>query len=414
MTTRVRTLCTAAVLLAMVWLAGCDHYNCTSGATFGNASCTATGSGLSQGGGTTNATAAFAFAVDEAGTIDGYTVTSGSAPTFGPTSPYTAPTVPTNQEGAGAVVAQAQYLYVAFAGTGQIYGYTISSSGGLTSISNSPFPASFLVGEPAGGLWSMITNPAGTLLFMTDSSGMSVHVYSIGSGGVLTQVSGSPFSVPFFPGNLATDGLGKYLYVNDNTNPTAVAAYTIGSSGSLSAVTGSPFSYPMVQLQGDPSGKFMIGVQQNTFGLNDLYVFSITQSGTSAGAITPVSGSPFTTTYVPTSFAMQPNAGGTLIYTFSENATQTGYNPIEGYVLNTSTGALSAATGSPFSGVSGGFWGQFDQSGTNLLVYGGVINNGVVTTYLGALSVGSGGALTQPTSQLTIPSPGFWTVTDPN
>jgi len=226
-------------------------------------------------------------------------------------------------------------------------------------------------------------------------------------------VSGSPFAVPLFPGNLGIDGLGKYLYVTDNINPTEVAAYAIGSSGSLTAVLGSPFSYPMVQTQGDASGKFLIGVQQNTFGFNDVYVFSITQSGSNAGAITPVSGSPFTTTYVPYSFAVQPNSGGTLIYTFGENATQTGYNPIEGYELNTTSGALTVASGSPFSGVSAGFWGQFDQSGQNLVVYGGVINNGTITTYLGALSVGTGGTLTQPTSQLTIASPGFWAVTDP-
>jgi 6-phosphogluconolactonase len=411
MTTRVRTLCVGAVVLATMWLAGCGHYTC--GATFGNSSCTASGSGLSQGGNGTNSTAAFAFAVDEAGTIDGYTLaTGGTSPTFGPTSGYTAPTVPTNQEGSGAVIAQEQYLYVAFAGTGQIYGYTIGTGGGLTSM-GSPFSASYLVGEPSGGLWSMITNPAGTFLFMVDTSGMSVHVYQIGTGGALTQVAGSPFAVPFFPGNLGTDGLGKYLYVSGNTNPTAVAAFTIGTNGSLTAVPGSPFSYPMIQAQGDASGKFLIGVQQNTFGFSDLYVFSITQSGSTAGAITPVTGSPFATTYVPYSFAVQPNSNGNLIYTFGENATQTGYNPIEGYQLNTTSGALTLANGSPFSGISSGFWGQFDQSGQNLLVYGGVVNNGTVTTYLGALSVGSEGALTQPTSQLTIASPGFWAVTDP-
>jgi hypothetical protein len=142
-------------------------------------------------------------------------------------------------------------------------------------------------------------------------------------------------------------------------------------------------------------------------------VFSITQAGSSAGAITPVSGSPFPTRYVPISFAVQPNSGGTLIYTFSENATQTGYNPIEGFQLDTTSGALTVATGSPYSGISSGFWGQFDQSGTNLVVYGGVANGSTVTTYLGALSVGSGGVLTQPTSQLTLASSGYWAVTDP-
>lgn len=411
MTMKFRALWVVGVLMAAMWLAGCGHPTCSVGR---GTTCSANGGGGSRsgGGGGTSSTAAFAFAVDEAGTIDGYTLTTaGTSPTFGPTTGFTAPTVPSNTEGSGMVVAQSKYLYSAFPGTGQIYAFTIDSSGGLSPISGSPFTASFLVGEPSGGLWSMITNPSGTFLFMADTSGMSVHVYQIGSNGVLTQASGSPFAVPFFAGNLGTDGLGKFLYVTDNFNPTEVAAYAIASSGSLTAVPGSPFVYPMVQVQGDASGKFLIGVQQSTYGLNALYVFNITQSGSSAGAIAPVSGSPFATTYVPITFAVQPNSGGTLIYTFSENATQTGFNPIEGFQLNTTTGALTVANGSPYTGVSGGFSGQFDQSGANLLVYGDLSNGSSVT--LGALSVGSDGTLTQPTTELTLATPGFWAVTDP-
>ncbi len=413
MTTKVRALWITAMLVTTMLSVGCGHYTC--GATFGASSCTASGSGISQTGGNgTSSNAAFAFAVDHGGTIDGFTLTAGgTSPSFGPTNGFTAPTVPSNQDGSGMVVAQSLYLYVSFPGTGQIFGYTIGTGGGLTAITGSPFSAPFLIGEPSAGLWSMITNPAGTLLFMVDTSGMSVHVYQIGSGGALTQVSGSPFSVPFFPGNLGTDGQGKYLYVTTNVNPSAVAAFTIGSSGTLTPVPGSPYAYPMQQVRGDASGKYLIGVRNNTVGVNAVYVFSIAQSGSNAGAIAPVTGSPFATTFVPFSFAVQPNTGGTLVYTFSINATQTGYNPIEGFQLNTTSGALTAATGSPYSGVSNGFWGQFDQSGTLLFVNGGVINGSTVTTYLGAMSVGSDGVLTQPTSQLTLATSGFWTVTDP-
>lgn len=410
---KVWTICIAAIVIATIWTVGCGHYICSEGATFGG-TCTASAPGLSQSGTGTSTAAVFAFAVDRAGTIDGLTLTGGSnSPSFGPTANYTGPTVPTNSDGSGMVVAQSQFLYVAFPGTGQIFGYTVGSGGGLTAISGSPFNATFLVGEPSAGLWSMITNPAGTFLFMVDTSGMSVHVYQIGTGGALTQVSGSPFAVPFFPGNLGTDGQGKYLYVTQNTNPSQVAAFTISSSGSLTAVPGSPYAYPMQQVQGDGSGKFLIGVQKNTFGVNALYVFSIAQSGSNAGAIAPVAGSPFSTTYVPNSFAVQRNTNGTFLYTFSINATQTGYNPVEGFSLNTTSGALTMLSGSPFSGLSDGFWGQFDQSGSNLFVYGGVINGNTVTTYLGALSVSSTGVLTQPTSQATLASSGFWTVTDP-
>jgi hypothetical protein len=263
----------------------------------------------------------------------------------------------------------------------------------------------------------MITNPAGTLLFVENTSGQVVYVYQIGSGGVLTAVSGSPFPIPLFPGNLATDGLGKYLYVTQDlggTNSSKVAAFSISSSGSLTSVPGSPFAYPMWQVQGDPSGNYLIGTSSSDTGDSHLYVFSIAQSGTSAGAITPVAGSPFTTTYSPFAIAVQPNSGGNLVYSFSINATDTGFNPIEGYQLSSSTGALTALSGSPFSNLSDGSWAQFDQSGQFLFPHSVVVdeNTGVATTTLGVLDVGSGGILTQPISPVTLANEGFWVVTD--
>lgn len=315
------------------------------------------------------------------------------------------------------VVAQTQFLYTAFAVTGQIFGWTIGSGGGLTAITGSPFSAPYLVGSVEGGTQSMITNPAGTLLFVENTSGQVVYVYQIGSGGVLTAVSGSPFPIPVFPGNLATDGLGKYLYITQDlggTNSSKVAAFSISSSGSLTSVPGSPFAYPMWQVQGDPSGNYLIGTSSSDTGDPHLYVFGIAQSGTSAGAITPVAGSPFPTTYSPFAIAVQPNSGGNLVYSFSINATDTGFNPIEGYQLSSSTGALTALSGSPFSNLSDGSWAQFDQSGQFLFPHSVVVDEttGVATTTLGILDVGSGGILTQPISPVTLANEGFWVVTD--
>ncbi len=413
MTKLVRTGLMLIAAVAMMGLASCDHYVCTSGANFGNSTCTAGPLSLGGGGGGSTNTA-FAFAVDEAGTIDSFTLNT-SANTFQATTGYIGPTVPQNEEGSGMVVAQKKFLYAAFPGTGQIYGWSIGSGGGLTAISGvSPFDAPYLIGAPSGGSQSMITNPAGTLLFVDDTSVEGVYVYQIGSSGALSVVNGSPFPVPFFPGNLTTDGLGKYLYVATETNGNQIAAYSIGSSSSsspgvLTAVSGSPFSYAMLQVQGDPSGNYLIGIT----GISaDLYVFSIAQSGTSAGAITQV-GLPVLTQYSPYSIAVQPNSGGNLVYSFSINGDDTGYNPIEGYQL-TSTGGLTRLSGSPFSNVSDGSSAQFDQSGQFLFPYSTVVNQGtgVVTITLGVDDVGSGGALTQPISPATFATLGVWAVTD--
>jgi hypothetical protein len=424
MTMRVRTGFVAFVVLALMGLAGCGHYICSQGANFGSASCTAAGGGLGAGGGSGAANAAFVYAIDQAGTIDGFTLDT-TAGTFAATANYTAPVIPTNSGGVGMVVAQKTFLYAGFGSVGELFGWSIdSSSGGLTSIAGvNPLSAPFLDNFGAGvGQANMITNPAGTMLFISDTTQSGIYVYTIGSGGVLTLVAGSPFSVPFEPMNLATDGMGKYLYaINGDFNThtgSEIAAFTIGSGGTLAPVAGSPFVFPMWQVQGEPTGQYLIGTSGKTMfydGIDDdhLYVFSITQSGASAGALTQV-GTPIVTAYSPFSIATQSNASGNLVYSFSFNDTATGFNGVEGYEIS-STGALSLVQGSPFSNVAEGSWGQFDQSGAFLFVWSSVFNQstGTVVTQLGPDDVGSGGLLTQPISTLTLASEGFWVVTDP-
>jgi len=428
MTIRVRALL-VAVATATILLAGCDHYVCTSGATFGNSSCTASSSGLGGTGSGGNGSAAYVYAVDEGtngaanGTIDGYALDT-TAVTFGPIASYTAPTVPLNTGGTGMVVAQGTYLYAAFGATDQIFGWTISSTGALTSIAGTPITSPAAGGYIGGvGQDNMITNPAGTLLFISDAATDSIYVYSIGSGGVLTQV-GTPVSCPstFTPMNLATDGLGKYLYVIDGFYGThqgaKVAAFSIGTGsnlGVLNAVSGSPFSFPMWQLKGEPTGKYLVGTSGSSVlysGQDDpkLYVFSITQTGTNAGAITQVgteatNGSPF-------SIAMQSNANGSLVYAFGIQDSDQGFDEIEGFSIS-SSGGLTPANGEPFS-LGEGSWGQFDQSGALLFTYASFldINTNTIVTQISPLSVGSGGMLTEPTSNTTLVTPGFWAVAD--
>ncbi len=411
--------------LAIMGLAGCDHYNCGSAANFGASSCTAGTGGLGQGGGGSTS-AAFVFAVDQAGatggttgTIDGYTLNT-TASTFAATTSYTAPTIPLGDAGVGMVVAQSQYLYAGFGSTEQLYGWTVSASGGLTSITGSPYAESYMSGVGGGVATSgMITNPAGTLLFIADTANDRIYVYQIGSSGALTATTSSPVTVPIPPGNMTTDGLGKYLYVTEafsNHTGFEIAAYTIGADGSLTAITGSPFPYPMWKVVGEPTGKYLIGTTGMNLTLNGsddkkLYVFGIAQSGSNAGAI--ISETPFTTSYSPLEIAAQSNTSGNLVYSFSDDDTLNGFNAVEGYQLNDTSGALTALSGSPFTNVADGSWGQLDQSGAFLFVFGGVNNGSTITYAIGALDVASGGALTQPTTSLTLATGGFWAVTDP-
>ncbi len=419
---RVQAILTLIVAMAVMGLASCDHYNCNSGATFGDTTCSGTGTGT---GGNGSATAAFVFLANSenvaGGTVDGYTLNTILG-TLSATPNYTPPSIPGNDAGMGMVVAQKQYLYTAYStgSPGEIFGWTISAEGLLTAMT--PVTGQFL--NAATKLPSapqrIITNPAGTLLFLADSIQDEIFVYQIGTGGTLTEVPGTPIPVGFAPGNLATDGQGNFLYATDGGNThtgTQIAAFTIGgtgtSFGTLTPVTGSPFTgtgFDMWQVQGEPTGKFLIGTTGRSLSVNavdddNLYVFSIAQPGTpSAGAITLVTTSP--TQHSPMSVAVQTN--GNLVYSFGFNDGANGFNPAEGYILS-STGTLTAVGGSPFTDAGIGDVGQFDQSGQYIFVYGGVGN--VNTVYqMTALSV-VGGVPSDPLTTLAFG--GLWVATDP-
>ena len=416
MTMRVRTVLMVIIALVIMGLASCGHYTC--GANFGSSTCAAGPPSLSGGTGG-SAAAAFVFVLNgtATGSVVGYTLnTSVNPPTLTASANYTAPVTPSADSGIGMAVAQKQFLYAAFGSSKQIFVWTISSTGTLTAV-GTPIPASFLTGATSTfDTRRVATNPAGTLLFIADELGSQIFVYQIGSGGVLSAVTGSPFAVPISPGNMATDGLGKYLYITETFSDhigDAVAAYSIGtgsSLGFLTAVSGSPFigaSFNMWQLQGEPTGQFMIGTKGLSTSVNgsedpNLYVFSIGSTGALAAPVL------FPTTNSPFSIATESNAGGNLVDTFGLDVGGTAFNPVEGFALS-SSGALTKVNGSPFTAGVGGSEGQFDQSGGLLFVYGGLRDVNTVVYNVTALGV-SNGNLTTPTGIGTFG--GFWVGTD--
>lgn len=405
MTMKVRGLVVLAVMAATMWLVGCGHYVCKTG--LGATTCSSSGTGgISQGGNGQPTGDAFIYVAD-AGGIQGLTMNVSASTIVDNCTPSTCPVVP-NVSSEWAVVAQNKFLYVGYPSTGQIYGWTIASDGSLATITGvNPFSAPYMIGNLAG-TQAAITNPAGNLLFVLGPSSDFVYVYTIGTDGTLANAGGSPMLVPFEPFNLAIDGMGRYLYVSNvvgGSSTDTIAAYNIGNTGLLSPITGSPFVSPsgtndfsLMQMQGDSSGKYLVGTT-STFADADshLYVLSI---GTN-GAITPA-GTPTVTANPPALVAIQPNPGGTLVYSMSTNNLSVG-GQVEGYTLNTATGALTAISGSPF-GVTGD-WGQFDQSGTYLFV------RDLFSKDLSVYNVATSPTLTQPVASVGW-GPGAWVPTD--
>ena len=126
--------------------------------------------------------------------------------------------------------------------SGNVSAFSIGSGGGLTAVSGSPFAAG---GKPYG----VAVSPDGAHLYVTNENLSSVSAFSIGSGGGLTAVSGSPFASGSNPIGVAVSPDGAHLYVT-NFQSGNVSAFSIGSGGGLTAVSGSPFA----------AGTFPVGV----------------------------------------------------------------------------------------------------------------------------------------------------------
>jgi 6-phosphogluconolactonase (cycloisomerase 2 family) len=380
MTMKVRALQIAVVLVGTSWLAGCGHYVCST--TFGASSCTPSGGGISQGPGNgSNGQTAFIYFIDNNATQGGFPgqmaaegANVSNSGTFAPISSFASPTFTgATGVGSGMVVVNKKYLYIPFTG-GLLFGYSIDpGSGALTGLLNSPYTIS-------GGT-SIVADPKGRFLFVGDSSGISTFI--VNADGSLGANSQSPFSTGgITPVTMTTDGTGKFLYIADGGGVIAYAYDQVAGSlsplgGSLAAAT---FNFPMIQVVGESTGKYLVGITAASGATdNTVHVFSIAQTGT-AGALTEVANSPFTTTYAPVFVVTSPS--GDFVYTFNETTSQIGTTiaPMEGFTLDTTTGALvELPTISPFPNLLGQV-GAFDQSGTYLFLIGEEPNSTITGT----------------------------------
>ena len=224
--------------------------------------------------------------------------------------------------------------------TGQPYtvsAFSLNSSNGiLTQVSGSPFS----VGNAPN---SLAVDPAGKFVYVADLGSFDITVLSIGSGGVLAAVAGSPFPTGNNPQAITIHKSGKFLYVATvtpgNPTPGAIWAYSVdASTGAIVPLAESPF--PAGQLPSsittDRSGMFLYAGDL-TAGL--ILGYSIDQS---TGALTPIPGSPFAAGTFP--FAVVSNPTAEYLYVPNQ-----GDNDVSAYAINASSGALAPVSGSPFA-----------------------------------------------------------------
>lgn len=175
---------------------------------------------------------------------------------------------------------------------GGIFVYAINRSNG----SLGPASSSYLTGQ---AFYSDVVDNQGKFFYAQGSAG--VYAFSIQSGtGILTAVPGSPFpaAAPSSPGYsqpatlMAVDQTNQFLYVSTSAG---ISGYTINqSTGQLTAIAGSPFGGSSVTdpwaIVITPTNSYLYELQAQNAG--KLFGYSIDQT---SGALTPLSGSPFST-----------------------------------------------------------------------------------------------------------------------
>jgi 6-phosphogluconolactonase (cycloisomerase 2 family) len=123
---------------------------------------------------------------------------------------------------------------------------------------------------------------------VTNGASADISAYSV-AGGVLTQLNGSPFGAGGNPSGIAMTSNGKYVYVANYGDGT-ISGYSIGNGGALDQLSGSPFP------DGNGTGPTALGIDKGNKHLfvtnqssDNIAVYSIVKSG----ALSQISGSPF-------------------------------------------------------------------------------------------------------------------------
>jgi 6-phosphogluconolactonase (cycloisomerase 2 family) len=265
--------------------------------------------------------------------------------------------------------AKAKFVYVGNQGS-SVSGYSANTStGALTALAG--FPVNLYPNPQA-----VAVDPQNRFLFVADASSIDeVHVFTINSGtGTLNEISTSPYTTVSEPVAIAVDPSGTHVYVvgqNDNS----VGGFSLGSTGVLTPISGSPFptsgTLKSVNSVVINSAGTFVYVKDTV----NVYTYSV---DTSSGALTLVQ----TTAGQSLGGGIALDPHGTYLYTVGSGA-----NSIQTYSINATTGQLALKGSSPMAEHNGAYTisisptGQFAYTIENnnyLVSY--ALSNGVFTS----------------------------------
>ncbi len=248
-----------------------------------------------------------------------------------------------------------QYLLVTNNFTDDISVFSIDSDSGVLSPVGSPVPANSYPSEIVfthSGKFVYVTNPGIGMVtgFSFCPPQLASEPQCSAATSVLSPVPNSPVYSGAGAFGLAVDGSDSFLYVANPSANNPLAPTTVGNisgfnidpgTGALTPLLGSPFTATNgtgpTAITVDPSGTF---VYATTTGSSfSIWCFAITPTN---GQLVLATNSPFNLNAGALFALIDPS--GNYFYIGSEAGTG-----IVGYTYNPSTGALTAITGSPFS-----------------------------------------------------------------
>lgn len=231
------------------------------------------------------------------------------------------------------------YVYTTIPAANQIIAYREDpNSGVLTQISGSPYT----VGD---GARSAVLHPSGKFLYVANPGQLEddISLFTIASNGALTEVTprtsiGANASQPEL---LAMDPAGAYLYTM-NTQSNNISVFSIDStSGALAQLPNSPFAVglPLLNMQLTPSGNFLY---VTTAGSTDGFIVGFSVS---AGVLTSI-GLPSSSGGInPNGLAIDPSGN----FLFAANTSSNTISIFAISLAGTPPGTLSQVAGSPLA-----------------------------------------------------------------
>jgi 6-phosphogluconolactonase len=172
-------------------------------------------------------------------------------------------------------------------GTGGLVNFTFTTSTGAITAPQELTASTTSSGDQA----SVFDSTSSVLYVAVSGTNAGVYPYTIGNGGVLTQVKGAPFPVGAGPASIVIDKTGKYLYVGNRTAG-SISGFLIASGGVLTTLSGSPYGAgtTVTGLGYDNSGDYLLSTTSGASPDLEMFSFDATTGGKLNSATSAMTG----------------------------------------------------------------------------------------------------------------------------